>query len=111
MNAGQLLRKTRLARGLDQSTLARRAGTTQAYVSRVERGVVSPSIDTLERLMRAMGERLVIGTEHLDHGNSSLGDLLGDLARSPEDRVAEQMELSEFLTGLEVAGRRARGAG
>lgn len=111
MDVGELIRGTRLSRGLDQSGLARRAGTTQAYISRVERGVVSPSIETLARLLAAMGERLVISTEHLDHGNSSLRDLRDDLARSAEARVSESMDLSEFLTGLAVAGRRTRAAG
>jgi transcriptional regulator with XRE-family HTH domain len=37
---------------------ARRAGTTQAVVSRIERELTSPSVDTLGRLLGAMGWEL-----------------------------------------------------
>jgi transcriptional regulator with XRE-family HTH domain len=57
-SAGELLRGTRERHGLSQRRLARRAGTTQAAVSRIERGLVSPSLDTLERLLGAMGWEL-----------------------------------------------------
>lgn len=55
---GQVLRETRERHGLSQSRLARRAGTTQAVVSRIERGVASPSVATLRRLLAAMGWEL-----------------------------------------------------
>jgi transcriptional regulator with XRE-family HTH domain len=54
----QLLKETRLRHGLSQRRLAHRAGTTQAVVSRIERGVASPSVDTLERLLGSMGWEL-----------------------------------------------------
>jgi transcriptional regulator with XRE-family HTH domain len=66
-----LLRAARVQRGLDQAKLARRAGTTQSYVRRVERGAVSPSVSTLDRLFHAMGLRLDLRPEPLDHGNAS----------------------------------------
>ena len=95
MDAGALLRAVRSERGLDQAALARRAGTTQTSVSRVERGAVSPSLTTLERLFHAMGRRLSGGGEPLPHGNAPVGALRAQLLdHSPEERVAEAMELS-----------------
>ena len=44
---------------MSQRQLARRAGMTQASVSRIERGVVSPSVATLVRLLRECGVDLV----------------------------------------------------
>jgi transcriptional regulator with XRE-family HTH domain len=44
---------------MSQRELARRTGMTQASVSRIERGVVSPSVDTLARLLRECGVDLV----------------------------------------------------
>lgn len=44
--------------GLSQRDLARKAGMPQPAVSRIERGVVSPSVDTLERLLRQCGKEL-----------------------------------------------------
>jgi predicted transcriptional regulator len=38
VDVGQLLREARLEQGFAQAQLARRAGTTQTYVSRLERG-------------------------------------------------------------------------
>src|SRR5947207_15195676 len=38
--------------GLSQRELARRSGVPQPSISRIERGVGSPTVDTLERLLR-----------------------------------------------------------
>jgi transcriptional regulator with XRE-family HTH domain len=101
MNAGRLLREARLERGLDQADLARRAGTTQAYVSRIERGVVSPSLETLGRLLHAMGLRLRLGTEPLPHGNVRISDLRADLRElTAAERLEQAIELSTFVTGV-----------
>src|SRR5215211_1571128 len=53
-----LLREARVKAGLSQRELARRAGTAQSVVARIERGQTSPTIDTLERLMAATGHDL-----------------------------------------------------
>ena len=58
-----LLQSARDAAGLTQASLARRAGTSQAAVARYEAGVASPSVSTLERLLRAAGLSLQLGTE------------------------------------------------
>jgi transcriptional regulator with XRE-family HTH domain len=55
-----LLKDAREGAGLSQRELARRAGTSQAMVARIERGQQSPSISTLERLVRACGRELRI---------------------------------------------------
>ena len=57
-STGELIRQTRERHGLSQRRLAIRAGTTQAVVSRIERGQASPSIETLRRLLGAMGWEL-----------------------------------------------------
>lgn len=53
----------RSQRGLTQTELARRAGTTQESIARLERHVHEPRISTLRRLVEAMGGRLVIRIE------------------------------------------------
>lgn len=106
MEFGPLLRETRHRCGLDQATLARRAGTTQTYVSRIERGSVSPSIATMRRLMHALGQELTIGVEPLRMGNASLEDLRADALLTPEQRVREAMELSSFLTDVAEKAQR-----
>jgi len=51
----ELLKAARDRAGITQRELARRAGTSQAMVARIERGQQSPSIATLDRLVRACG--------------------------------------------------------
>jgi transcriptional regulator with XRE-family HTH domain len=83
-----LLRETRTRHGLSQARLARRAGTTQAVVSRIERGEASPSIATLRRLLGAMGWELDAGLRRSrwqDHDPEAL-QVFGQ--RTPEQRVA-----------------------
>lgn len=48
------VRVWRIDRGLTQSELERRAGLSHNTVSRIERGEVSPRLDTVERLAEAM---------------------------------------------------------
>ena len=58
MTAASSLRYARKKASLSQRELARRAGTTQATISRIEEGVISPRLDTLERLLAACGFQL-----------------------------------------------------
>jgi ribosome-binding protein aMBF1 (putative translation factor) len=61
--AGELLRETRRRHGLTQRQLAARARTSQAAISRIERGLVSPTVDMLARLLWMMNEQLVLEAE------------------------------------------------
>jgi transcriptional regulator with XRE-family HTH domain len=49
--------------GLTQEGLARKMGTTQPVVARLESGRTRPSMRTLERLANATGSRLLIRFE------------------------------------------------
>lgn len=52
--------------GLTQEELARRMGTTQPVVARLESGRSRPSMRTLERLAQATGSRLLISFAPLE---------------------------------------------
>jgi ribosome-binding protein aMBF1 (putative translation factor) len=52
--------RARLAAGLTQAEVARRMGTTQAVVARLEAGGREPSTRTLRRFADATGHRLTI---------------------------------------------------
>lgn len=96
-----MLRGARRRAGLDQTELARRAATTQTYVSRVERGVTVPSLPTLERLLAAMGLRLRLQIEQVSTGNRGPDELRREfLASTSGQRIDEAMTLSAFLTGI-----------
>jgi transcriptional regulator with XRE-family HTH domain len=50
----RIIRDERIKRGMAMSTLARRAGLSQAMISFVEREVRNPSLDTLLRIAGAL---------------------------------------------------------
>ena len=56
--AAALLREARMRAGLSQRDLAKKAGTAQSVIARIERGQTSPTLETLERLLAAAGVEL-----------------------------------------------------
>jgi transcriptional regulator with XRE-family HTH domain len=106
MDVGELVRRTRVRHGISQKSLAVRAGTHQAAVSRIERGQISPNVDTVERLLEAMGERLRMGVERIP-GDHDLAHLHASLSRSPEDRLKLAISWNRLAGQLSEAGRRA----
>ena len=51
----QILHDARKEAGMTQSELAEKIGADKSYISRVERGLTSPSISTFYRMVAAMG--------------------------------------------------------
>jgi ribosome-binding protein aMBF1 (putative translation factor) len=72
MNPASALRRemiaARMRARLTQGELARRMGTTQSVIARLELGGRSPNIKTLRRLAQVTGSRLVV---RLDAGDFS----------------------------------------
>ena len=100
MSPGALIRSARERHGLTKAQLALRAGTSQNAVSRAERDEVSPSVDTIQRLLGAMGERLELSVRRID------GDFDSDhLADSMTQTMGERLERS--LAWNRFAGRLA----
>jgi transcriptional regulator with XRE-family HTH domain len=89
-----LLREARTRAGLSQRELARRAGTTQSVVARIERGQTSPTWETLQRLLAAAGTRLSPRTEPAD--GSMLYEVPGLLRLTPEQRLQVVEGVSDF---------------
>lgn len=58
------VRRLREGKGLSQSELARRIGSTQPAVARLEAGGVAPTIETLERIAGALGLELTVSFSH-----------------------------------------------
>jgi transcriptional regulator with XRE-family HTH domain len=65
---GPHLRELRLARGLTQTELAERADTNTMFISKLERGVTTPTIGTLLRLANALECGVVELVEVFDRG-------------------------------------------
>lgn len=100
-----MLRETRIRHGLTQGQLAARARTSQAAISRIERGLVSPSVETLRTLLDRMGEELVLGGREIEYGHDrSL--LRENLRFTPEERILRQASWSRGMRELQRAAQR-----
>lgn len=108
MQIGEMVRQARRRHGLSQTGLALRAGTDQAAVSRIERGEVSPAVETAERLLAAMGMRLAPQPVPLERDCDPL-HLRASLRRSPEERLRLAISWNRLAGRLAEEGRRARG--
>ena len=62
----EALVRARMTARLTQVEFARRLGTTQSAIARLEGGRVSPSFKTLRRYAEATGTRLTVGLVHAD---------------------------------------------
>lgn len=60
MDARTVLLEARVEARISQRELARRSGVPQAAISRIERGLVSPRTDTLDRLLRSCSRDLEV---------------------------------------------------
>lgn len=96
MTAGELLRDARRRHGLTQRQLAARARTSQAAISRIERGLVSPTVATLQELLRLMNEELVLDAREVDWGHDRTL-IRQNLARSPAKRVEFMAEVANVV--------------
>jgi transcriptional regulator with XRE-family HTH domain len=107
VDPGALIRETRVRLGLSQRQLALRAGTTQAAVSRIERGLVSPTFSTLRELMVAMGEEPILNGRRLE-GRWDQAHMTSTLSRTPEERMALALSWNRMSGRLAQAGLAAR---
>jgi transcriptional regulator with XRE-family HTH domain len=59
MPASTILRSARLTSGISQGDLAARTKTSQPDISTIEAGKRTPTVETLERLLRQTGHRII----------------------------------------------------
>jgi transcriptional regulator with XRE-family HTH domain len=106
--SGDVIRETRERHGLSQRRLALRAGTTQAVVSRIERGIASPTLETLRRLLAAMGWELDVGLRRSRWQDHDPEALRAFGAQDPPTRLAGIDRTIGDVAALHGAARRAR---
>jgi transcriptional regulator with XRE-family HTH domain len=105
VSASALLREARARQGISQRRLALRAGTSQDAISRIERGVESPTLERLIHLLMVLGERLEFDTVPLVEAE-------GEVVRlTVRERLREAASWNLVATKLEIAGAKARRAG
>ena len=104
---GELLRAARARHGISQERLARRAGTTQAAISRIEHGEEEITWGRLVRLLAVLGEEPVLGSRPRP-ARYRAGDLLSDRAQTPATRLEGAFNFNSFASKLTAAGREAK---
>lgn len=63
---GQLIYSARKARNLRQSDLSELSGVAQADISRIERGMIAPTVATLIKLTDALGAQIQLVLTSVD---------------------------------------------
>jgi hypothetical protein len=82
-------------------------GTQQSAISRLEADEVSPSVETLDLLMRAMGESLQLTTAAPERAYDP-AHRRATAARPPAERLALGISWNRMAGRLAAAGREAR---
>ena len=93
---------------MTQRELAAVSGVPQPAIARIERGIVTPGLDTLERLLAGAGVTLEVVRRPGIGVDRSLIQM--SLARTPEERVLAAGQAGRSLgawTAEARAGRRA----
>jgi transcriptional regulator with XRE-family HTH domain len=87
-----------------QRQLAARARTSQGAISRIERGQVSPTVETLARLLDLLGEELELAAAETEHGHD-LTLLRANLARTPTERLRHGVSFANFVRRTQQGAR------
>lgn len=95
---GTIVRQAREQAAFTQRQLAKRAHTAQSVVARIELGTTSPTVDTVERLLRAAGFELATELRpKLVLDRQLLDDVPRILRLTPEDRLREVANINRFV--------------
>jgi len=103
---GRIVRELRKREGVSQESLARRAGTTQAVVSRIERGEASPTLRMLGRLLLVLGYEADLTARELEREHDPV-HLAEELRLRPEERLERAFAWGRFNEKLHAAASRA----
>jgi transcriptional regulator with XRE-family HTH domain len=103
-----VIRERREGLGLSQRELARRAGLTQAAVSRIESGLAAPNWETVRALLLAMGYEPELTARRLT-GRWDPVHLAASRRRSPVQRLELAISANRLSGRLRKAGAEARG--
>ena len=57
---GQVIREARKEEKMSQSELGKRIGANKSYISRIENGLIDPTISTVYSIINALGLRIEI---------------------------------------------------
>lgn len=105
-SVGDKIKEFREERGLSQYRLAQKADVSQSFLSALEAGKKSPTVETLEKICRGLGISLA---EFFSRGNPrrfpNLPPHIGELIDELRYLSPEQVEhLTGFIRSMDVKG-------
>lgn len=106
MHSARLLSYARRQAGLTQRELSARTGVPQPAIARIERGRVSPTVATLDRLLAGMGKSVDLAPKIGTGVDRTL--IRAALTRSPEERVRSAGAAGRNLEAFRVAAKAGR---
>ena len=89
MVIGEKLKALRVQKNLSQGDIEKRTGLIRCYISRVENGHTVPSVDTLEKMARALEVpiyRLFTDEAHVKKPNLPAGSIRSRTVNSKQER-------------------------
>ena len=95
MPIARIVREARRRAGLTQAELAEKAGVPKSTVGRIESGARTPSVELVERLVRAAGLELTVSLSESDPGTDSMFERT--LRRSPAERLSDATRVARFV--------------
>jgi transcriptional regulator with XRE-family HTH domain len=107
MVIGDKLKAQREQKKLSPGDLEKRCGLLRCYISRIENGHTVPSVDTLEKLARALEVpmyRLFTAEEHVKKPNIPAEAIRSPTIRSKQDQ--ELRALAKLLSRMNETDRR-----
>jgi transcriptional regulator with XRE-family HTH domain len=100
MNIGSTIRDYRLQKGMSQGDIEKRTGLLRCYLSRVENGHTIPSLETLQKIARALDLQLAqFFTE------DAVGKEMSPL-RLSEDEIRFLTQIQRYSAHLSDSDRR-----
>lgn len=101
----QILKTARKRAALSQRELAKRAGTSQSVIARIESGVSDPSTNTLKNLVEAAGFDLDVELSIRPVADSHmLSEVNRILSLTPEERLREVANVERFIKSVKHVG-------
>ena len=100
MNIGTTIRDYRLQKGMSQGDIEKRTGLLRCYLSRVENGHTVPSLETLQKIARALDLQLsqFFAEETVSKEMSTL--------RLSEDEIRFLTQIQRYSANLSESDRR-----
>jgi transcriptional regulator with XRE-family HTH domain len=95
VDAGQILRESRLRAGFSQRRLAELAGVTQPTIARIEGGLIQPTFERLLELVRACGLDLDVRVVPLDEDAWTVARR--GLQLTPDERLDRAVAAVELM--------------